>query len=349
TEVEPFGYAAATIRLPQLTTFHTLGQYATPREWCKQGANVRIRVKRRSHQGGGYIDLFRGFIEEIGVEEDGGGVPLECTGLLFQADKTVRHPVLSPRVSDCGRVIADMLNAVPGRRYTKMSRVTTGIKTYTAGSWEPTLTGAVQQVLATMLDKNGRQWTVSLDGRTPVLRKKNLTRIDWTVRAGQRGIKVDLQRELVPNVIYGEGVNSDGGRWRNAKYPNWVPDATPQFPMDPNQSFHVGTKDSDTTTGTGVSDWQEEPGRPVTGADRRAEAAASRDLQREAGIQVDGTVGPQTWAATFATGSNTGTLDGAYIAPLAAAKEVEPRLRGPKGADLGANPDYNPDVIRVED
>ena len=346
SEVEPFGWATASIRLPQLTTFHELG--SGDLDWCRQGANVRIRVKRFASQGGGYVDLFRGFIESP-VIAGPGGVTLECTGMLFQADKTICPPVLSPRVRDSGRVIADLLNAVPGRRYSRMTRRNTGIKTLSAGSWEPVLTGSVQQLLATMLDSQGRQWTVMPDGREPVLRKKNLTTIAWSVRSGQRGITVNLEREMTPNAIYGEGVTEGGGYWRNAKYPNWDPDATPDFPLDPDEYFTVGTRDSDTSSGSGVSDWQDKAGRPVTGTYSRADANACRDLQREAGIQVDGTVGPQTWAATFATGSNTGTLDGAFIAPLVATPAVAPRRYGPDGDDLGPNPKYDPDVIRVED
>src|SRR5690606_4143126 len=145
------------------------------------------------------------------------------------------------------------------------------------------------------------------EGREPVLHVKDTTTVSWSVRAGQRGIHVDLERELLPNAVFGEGVRPDGGRWRNAKYPNWRPDDTPPNPMSPTSSFHGGTRDSDTTSGSGVSDWQAKAGQPVTGRYSAADAQACRDLQREAGIQVDGSVGPQTWAATFGTGSNTGT------------------------------------------
>src|SRR5690606_36483691 len=187
------------------------------------------------------------------------------------------------------------------------------------------------------------------DGREPVLRKKNLTTIAWTVRHGQRGINVDIEEDDDPNVLFGEGVAPNGGRWRNAKYPNWRPDDTPEFPLGPSQYFTVGTKDSDTTSGSGVSDWQEKAGRKVTGKYSAADRQACRDIQRRAGIQIDGTVGPQTWAATFGTGANTGSLDGAFVAPLAASPKVMPRNYGPDGDDLGENDRFDPDIIRVED
>lgn len=345
TEVEPFGYAAATIRVPRLTTFNNLGSGSL--SWCKVGANVRVRVKRIGASG--YVNLFRGFVESIAVSQDDAGVALECTGMLFQADKMVALPDLAPRSRDAGRVIASLLNNVPGRRYLRMASVTTGIKASNDASWGPLLTGAVQQLLSTMVDRKGRQYTVHLDGRRPVLERKNTTSVAWSVRVGQRGIRVDLERDVLPNVIYGEGVRPDGGRWRNAKYPNWRPDDTPVFPMSPSQAMRVGTRDSDTNTGSGVSDWQEKAGQPVTGRYSQDDAEACRELQRRAGIQVDGTVGPQTWAATFGTGANTGTLDGAFVAPLTAASRVMPRLYGPDGDDLGPNPNFNPDALRVED
>src|SRR5690554_5117914 len=99
--------------------------------------------------------------------------------------------------------------------------------------------------------------------------------------------------------------------------------------MSAGQVMRGGARASDAIGGSGVSDWQEKARQPVTGRYSQDDAEACRELQRRAGIQVDGTVGPQTWAATFGTGANTGTLDGAFVAPLTAASRVMPRLYGP--------------------
>lgn len=339
---EPFGAQSATIELPQITAFHV-----TP-AWARHGANVAIRLVKLA---GGIVDLFNGFVMDVGAREDSGTFTLEALGCLFSADLTLRPPSFSTAPQDIGTLIPSLLNAVPGRRYNVMTSVVTGIQTSVAGGWEDMLTGAVQGMLATALDSSAAQWTVACPVRTPALVKKDTTTIATTIRTGQRGIDIDLNSDAsqAPNVIYGEGVAADGGRWRNAKYPNWRPDDTPPYPYDPpDTSIKVGTTDAMTDTGNGVSVWQRKVGQPVTGVFSQADRIVLLRIQRGGGITDDGLLGPQSWATSFDTGANTGTLDGAFIMPLAFAPEVMPRLYGPDGDDLGPNPAYDPDVIRVE-
>jgi peptidoglycan hydrolase-like protein with peptidoglycan-binding domain len=104
-----------------------------------------------------------------------------------------------------------------------------------------------------------------------------------------------------------------------------------------------------------VSAWQERVNDLNVTGDVRVDgmfnsndAAACRIIQEHYGIQVDGVVGPQTWAATFAVGSNGADLHGAYRLPLAIHRTVNPRNVYADGADAGANPQYDPSVLRVE-
>lgn len=345
TETEPFGWGPATIRLPQLTVFHQMPA------WARNGANVTIRLTPVPGSAlSSPVTVYEGIVTRVGDRQEGGVVTLECTGLLYSADLQLRKPSFNTTPLDIGTAIPRALNGVVSRRYQKMAAVTTGIRTSVAGGNEPLLTGWLANILATAVDGK-KQWTVALENRRPVLKLKSTTSTDWTVRAGQAGVAVDLGSDAAEgvNCIYGSGVNPDGGRWRNAKYPNWKPDDTPPFPnWAPVRSIRVGHRDSDTDSGTGVSDYQRKAGMPVTGYFSAANAAETKRQQRRMGILPDGIPGPQTWAATFATGSNTGSLDGAFQAPLAVATEVEPRLYGPDGDDLGPNPDYDPDVLRVE-
>lgn len=339
--VEPFGSAAATIQLPQLTAFHALP------EWCIPGASVDYRLVR---SGGGYVHRFAGVVDTFGHNADTGVFTVECTGVVFVSDWQLRTPGFTTKPRDVGRVIAEALNTAVSRRHKKVPPVVTGVRTGVLGGWEPRVTGYIQQLLATAVDSKGRHWTVKCPVRQPVIEPKDLDTVSWTVRNGQPGVKINLQQDWsqAPNVIYGEGVAPNGGRWRNAVYPNWKPDDTPAWPMGPDQSFHVGTRDADTTTGSGVSDWQRKVGLPVTGRYSLDDRKRCMEVQRAAGIQVDGSVGPQTWAATFGTGSNVGTLECFYM-PLAFAKNVMPRLYGPDGDDLEGNPDYDATVLRVEE
>lgn len=343
SRVEPFGAESATITLPQITAFHRPG--TGDLAWLERGANV---VLRRVN-GGTVTRIWSGVITGFGSEESTGTFTVECIGVLFTADLQLRPPSFDTQPVDAGAMIADLLNSSVSRRYNRVTPVVTGCKTSVLGGWESRVTGWVQQALATMVTK-GRQWTVACDDRTPVIRKKDTTTVSWTVSHGQRGVDVNLTQDLTQavNVVYGEGINPKGGRWRNARYPNWRPDDTPEYPGPMATGMTVGYTDAQSTGGKGVSTWQEKAGQPVTGVLSNDDRVAWRQIQEDAGIRVDNYLGPQTWAATFAVGSNTGSLDGAFIAPLARVSKVEPNLYGPDGDVTGANPDYDPDVIRVE-
>lgn len=336
---EPFGAVQATLQFPQITTFHTVP------DWCMSGSSVEIIFRGSS----GDLQAFTGVIDKFQHAEDDGVFTVSARGPIYVTDLQLRQPGWSPAPQDIGTVIADVLNSAVSRRTTKVSPVVTGCRTSVLGGWEPRVTGYLQQLLSTAV-KNGRQWTVKCIDRTPVIELKDTDTVTWTVTNGQRGIGVDLSQDWsqAPNVIYGEGISPAGGRWRNAVYPGWRPDDTPEYPGSLTHGFTVGTTDASTSTGTGVSDWQERADQPVTGRFSQDDRARTFEIQKAAGITQDGLVGPQTWAATFGTGSNTGTLD-AFFMPLAWAKEVMPRKYGPDGTDLGANPAYDGDVLRVED
>lgn len=342
SRADPFGPAKASIRLPQITAFHNIG--VGDLAWCRGGANVTVLL--------GELVVFEGAIVSFGHDESGneGRFTLTVLGCLYQADLQLRKPAFLTTPQDMGAAIASELNDVISRRYTTIPGAVTGIATSVRGGWEPKLTGRVQQMLATALT-NGNQWTVTCVNRAPVLAVKDTTTVHWHVANGQRGVSIDLSQDWsqAPNAIYGEGIDPNGGRWRNSKYPNWRPDDTPAYPFaNPATTITLGKTDAMTDTGNGVSLWQQRAGRPITGAFSSADRARLREMQAAYGIAVDGILGPQSWAASFATGSNTGTLDGAWIAPLAESLTVRPRLYAIDGADQGDNPDYDARVLRVE-
>ena len=337
SRVEPFGADQATIELPQVTTFSQPG--TGDLVWCRAGSNVAIRLVTSTEK----IILWRGVVTEAGVREDTGVYTLACLGLLFTADLQLRTPPFSTTPMDVGRAVARALNGVVSRRYRATDPVVTGCKTSVQGGWEPTLTGWVTQMLATAVT-DGRQWTVRCESKQPIIELKDTTTVQWTVRAGQRGINVELSRDITqaPNRIFAEGIRPDGGRWRNTMYPNWRDDDTPDYDGPMGTGMTVGW------SSPGVRLWQEKAGQPVTGTLSQDDRVEWRRIQAEAGIRVDDYLGPQTWAASFGTGSNTGSLDGAFIAPIASATEVRPDLLGPDGDVLGPNPDYVRDVLPVD-
>ncbi len=61
-------------------------------------------------------------------------------------------------------------------------------------------------------------------------------------------------------------------------------------------------------------------------------------------------VGPQTWAATFESGSLVeDPLSGATFLPMAWSIQAEPYLYNAGGSKLGSNPNFDPNILRLEE
>jgi hypothetical protein len=344
SRVEGVGSHQAKIEMPRQTPEAAWPTGAAAKDF-EIGANV---VYRYALVGGGYLVRHNGVLISSEHDSDDGTLVMESLGILRTANEQVRDPSADLTPKDVGHVIADVLNGTISRRFKTMVKETTGLMTGVTGGWENLLDFA-QHLLATAID-DGEQYTIECETTTPVLVKKDTTTIHARVH-GQRGIKVRLRKDgtSISNVIKGEGINSSGGRWRNMRYPNWHYDATPAFPnWSPIRSITVGTKDSQTDAGNGVSVWQKRADRPVTGEFSRGDLDRMHDIQREDGITVDNYLGPQTWASTFNTGSNTGTTDGAFIMPLAALTQCRKRKYNSDGSDNGANPNYDGSVLVFE-
>lgn len=118
-------------------------------------------------------------------------------------------------------------NVAPGTPWTGYSQRDTG-------SWQRTLTGFIQSLLALMVTQKdsgvtpGNQWTMlqALQGdpqfpagRTPVLQVRDRFRApDIEYWNGQQGVTKNLTRDnsQTSDVVYGSGTNLDGTDWRNA-------------------------------------------------------------------------------------------------------------------------------------
>lgn len=344
---EPFDDAVAKLFFPQVTSHE-----AHP-AWLEDWADVEIHFVRPDSTYGvlwtGLIDSF-----QAGLREDEDGLSVSCIGSLYQLDLYRKQPPLAAfdDLVDIGRLIPAEFRGVKTRTQLKTHRmrtVETGITARPDGAWEPVLTGWVAKMLSLATTPDGtNQWTVMQDQKwRPKLRLKDRTTVHWTVRTGQPGVELDLMRDLLtaPNTFYAQGVDPEGCAWRNAKYPNLHPDAAPVF--DGNlltvgetaatmRLFEQRMRD---TGWTGFS---------VNGHYDTAEETFVRRFQKEAGLAVDGVIGPQTWAAAFAVGENGSSLDGAYFAPLAWDARTERFARTPDGGIAGDNSAYDPDVLRVE-
>lgn len=191
------------------------------------------------------------------------------------------------------------------------------------------------------------QWTLNKRaGRVPELRVKDRITPHWSVHVGGRGVGVDLSRDrtMYANVFYGEGVGPDYCAWRNSKYPNFRPDASPVMTSSP---YSVGMVHAD------IGIWHEEMRRkghdvPTGNTFTQQSSTVARRVQTDAGITVTGTLTAQLWTVSFNVGSNVGDLTNTYIAPLVADPKVVPFLYDAAGSVIGPNPEWDELAIRVE-
>lgn len=355
TTQEPFGDGPAMLVIPQVSPFEALG--TGDLAWLQHGDPVDLY---RRNPNGTLTGLWHGYITSQEPEHDQTSATLSIplAGALFQADMARgKTPILEDPV-DVGTAVADALTGVVSRRYGAVPAVTTGILTKNRGSAEQSPLGYAQELLATATTEDGlNQWTVMPTApREYRIRLKDVDTDHWTLVTGQRGLQANLHDDMTdrPNVIYGRGIDDKGGRWANWKYPNLRPDDAPPYPNnDPNNVITVGETDANTDSGNGVTTWlrrAKELGYAVAidGSYDSSDANVCRDIQRRYGIQVDGVIGPQTWAATFEVGSGAGDLTGAYRAPLAIFSNVDPYRYTADGNIIGENPNYEPTVMRVE-
>jgi len=357
---EPFGDASAQVTFPQLSPFDVTG--TGDLAWLHPGAPVEIFLldvdgtTRHRRFAGHFIS------DEGGSSEDAANNVWQAEGALFQADH-VGNPVptiLDP--TDIGTLISKSLNGVVSARFGSIANVTTGIKSRQRGSLGDSPIDYVQALLGTAwTDDASSQWTVAKKPNTHrqyLLRLKDRTTVHWTVTTGAPGVETALSRDLLSTVtaVYGRGIGPDGYAWAGWCYPRFLDDDAPAYPYSSGATvMSVGDTDAGTLTGHGVTDWQRRVNDlnltgnvPVDGVYNTSDVAVCRAIQGDYGLLVDGIVGPQTWAGTFAVGSGGGDLTGAYRRPLAIDPRVDPHLYTASGAIDGVNPAYDRSVIRVD-
>lgn len=194
------------------------------------------------------------------------------------------------------------------------------------------------------------QWTLLKNpGRELEFKVKDVWTQHWTIAVGTPGITHSFTRDLTqnPNVMFGEGIDPEGCRWRNTRYPNMNYSDPPLWPGYPMSVTLNSTAD-------GVTTWQQimyDLGRSKNYPDGSFNWSDFRDcqkLQGDTGIEITGVVDAATWNAAFDLGQNSSNLDATYFAPLAHDFRVEPFLYSANGAITGFNPFHDPSIIRIE-
>lgn len=356
SSVEPYDDEMAFISFPQIGPFEDYLHPVTGIPWLREFADVRI--ERVDSTGATVNLLFEGLVPAFRHWSSSrqSGLQLQCVGTLFQADWYVVPPPFRDEVRDIGEWVADFWQEkydYAAFRGGPPIRGLTGIQSRWNGGWDSGLAVFDELLGKAMTDID--QWTIGTNRDNPLtrtrpeMRLKNRVDIHHTFHVGQPGIEVDLVQDFASgvNVIYGEG-EVDGCYWRNTQYPNLRPDDAPVFPGTLMSPGHTGS-DWHTFVQEGIKNgWGYEGGFGDDSTYNADEENTVRHFQITAGLQVDGIVGPQTWAAMFEVGSNGGDLAAAFFAPLIQNSVVEPFARTGSGAILGPNPEYDRNHVRVE-
>lgn len=337
---EPFGDADATLGFPQITEYDDLSSVP----WWKAGAEVTIR---RRHPDGTKTVVWEGILASVEP-----GRHAHCLGVIYQLDLYIKPRYFLDEKGDVGHRIAKQINRRAKRHGFKggwCALVDTGIDTREQGVGDPLLTSFIQNILATAMTPGGQQWTLGLQHpRKPVIQLKDYTTVHATVDNGAPGVQADLVLDYTTadNVEYGSGTSGDCS-WENRKFPNLHPDTAPLYPLTLPAVFSPG---SGTAGFDAFADELRNNGYQLDSDNTylASDVDAVEDFQDDAGITVDGVVGPQTWAAAFQTGSHQGDLSGTWVKPLAMDKTVEPFLWNAKGAKIGDNPRHDPSKLRIE-
>jgi len=234
---DPFGDASLSFLLPQVTSFDAVG--AGDLNVLRKWTNVELYYLPPDFPASEKLTLWEGFI--VTYMRDNQGLNVQCLGSLYQADNIVKKPRFYTEVQKHEDLIrwafpgqGGPAGGQPDSRLAPFriewpvgwskqdddGKNITGHNTRNHGAWEKVLTGYIQDLLATMLTDDGRQWTLmSEPGRIPVLRVKDLETVDWTISIAQRGVDGsfthDMQQSV--NIIFGQGQDQAGSTWRNSE------------------------------------------------------------------------------------------------------------------------------------
>lgn len=368
TTTDPFGDATATIVFPQITPFEdveTLFPPMTPIEIRKVNGAEADEGARWSGVVVAYVDRSE-------------GVGLECVGSLFDLDRFRKWPDFDDTedwlgTRDTGEHIWRAIEShriFYGTNTLPMTEVTTGIDQRAPGSFDPVCTHFMAEVLARAQAITGynnstgqfteEQWTVDCQGRQPVMALRDRTTVHWTVHAGARGVNVELRRDYLatPNVMWGEGVDEDNCRWRNTKYPHQRTDTGPPWPagylpftvLTGPGGGHQEAADQikDELRATGFNMGLSPNGTMFVQSDFSGPIRAfkwARGLYF--GAANDWNVfGQADWNALFQ--NEAGEIGAPFFEPVWSDPRVRLFDKDSRGVTIGANPDYDPTVPRIE-
>lgn len=360
TKEAPWGDKTAMFEMPQLDPWDARG--ADDLTFLRDDAPVVIGIVDDVT---GEVDRkWSGFLHSTartfaaGSQGSGGSETyvFEAHGPMWAAMFQAIEPVPYQEPVDVGTLVPRLLNGLISAPFKPVPTTTTGIMTRYRGARDEKVWQAVQNVLAEAWTDDGRQWTLTqvADDEFRLTLKADLETVHATVAWGNPGVDFDVVVDQDSRVdgVFCRGVSPGGGGWANVFYPGLRLLVPPPYPnSDPDQYINLGSTDAGTDSGTGVTDAQEKlralgfgKKLAVTGVQSSAWVEAVRDAQRAADIQVDGSIGPQTWNAIFGQADAAVDLTPLRL-PMAVKGWVMPSRYDAAGLVTGANPSYDPSRI----
>jgi hypothetical protein len=194
-------------------------------------------------------------------------------------------------------------------------------------------------------------------GSTYRFNVKQTTTKHYTAFAEGDRITLDLVNDAAeqPTTFFGSGVDINGLRWKNAKYPGIFDGNPAPYPFTDNRNFGIGTTDADTDTGDGITvlrinllsfgylDVGESPDAVYT----QEMYDAVQELKNNAGLSDNGTMTPNAWDVLFNVGTTGYSNAGSMVFPLFQDPRVRKYNYASDGAIIGRNAAYDPTVLDV--
>lgn len=357
TLTEPFAYGASQQLVIPRTNALLGDEYGTgDLSWLHNEARVKYqRVYNAGTVDEEIVTDYRGFITAIRTSSNGNFVAEVAGEVSGRATLAEKPPALIRKVYDLGSLMKFATDTF-GLHFT---RPTTGLTAPNAGgmswlAWMSTI-GALSRTS----ESNQRcLMPTTWGGTTWAFEPKDTTTVDFTVYADGQRIAVDLVDDLAeqPNSVFGNGVSTQGERWRGARYPGFFQGTPAPYPFASNADFGTGTTDADTDSGDGITVMVKK--LAWTGYLNDAHSAttvydvyvarAVLHLQEDAGLTADGVMTPATWLALWDADVVGFSPEGARIFPLAQEARVRSWNYSSTGAIIGRNPLHQAGAIRVD-
>ena len=355
--IEPFAYGPTRLVVPRVNAqFERAG--VGDLAFARAGAVVIFQRR----YGSALVTDYRGRV--LSVSASGTDLVLDVGGLIEGPATLAYQP--PPVYREMGSTGRWMRNAL-ARLGLPIGDISVDQGRQVPEQGDMTLLAWMQQLCAASTALDGRQRTLMpLEGSNGTrwgFGYKDTTTVHATIfHDGARAV-VDVIDDATekPNVWYGDGVNPDGGRWRNSKNPGMVPIADPPpFPMPAGQVMTLGTTDADTTSGDGVDTlrvrlqvfgyandhFTYDPLPYGTYNQQIADGVSA--LQADANLPQTGETDAATWAALWNLADTGTSLTDARQMPLVSSGKVDRWNYAANGSRIGHNDAYDPDALRVD-